>query len=155
MKIWSLRISCEFYLWFFQLNTIIYYQLFNFIFIYFIELRSDNIFNHLEMRENGLTFNGHRYSLKNCNLKFLEYSCESENCASEIRVFCGFNKAVIKCDHNHGNENLDPVPNIVKFIHEDSEEHFAEIIIDEKKESWMFIDGFRYKKISQNKQITE
>lgn len=107
------------------------------------------------MRENGLTFNGHRFSLKHSTSKFLKYACESENCTSEIRVFCGFNKAVIECDHNHGNENFDPEPNIVKFIHGESEENYAEIITDEKRDCWLFIDGFRYRQSSQNKQITE
>lgn len=111
------------------------------------------------MKEDGLVFNGHKFLLKKRFMKFIDYMCPVEKCKSEIRIFTGLNNAIIKCDHNHCNENVDPEPNIVKFIHECQEENpnaeMAEILTDAKNEVWMFIDGFRYKMISKTEQTTE
>lgn len=102
---------------------------------------------------NEVTYNGNKYSLQTGNSTFLDFLCNFPNCASKIRVFCGAQNSNLLSNHNHGNENLDPVPNIVKT--EDIEENFAEIVTDAKNERWLFIDGFRFKKLAQNKNCTE
>lgn len=109
------------------------------------------------MVDNGLIFNGNKYTLKKTFMKFRDFLCKAENCKSIIRISNGENKAVMKSYHNHDNENVDPAPNAAKFVlaNEDLEENFAEIITDQKNETWLYIDGFRYKKSAKTDHATE
>lgn len=60
---------------------------------------------------------------------------------------------IFSSDH----ENVDPAPNAAKFVlaNEDLEDNFAEIITDQKNETWLFIDGFRYKKLTKTDDATK